>query len=83
MHFVTKNGTPAPNTCEFNPLNAELHPCGHSLALLGAHPIWQVSRIRVNTSLELYYVHILSDILNSGDSVYNQEFKNLQKHLSV
>jgi hypothetical protein len=29
-------------------LNAELNPICHLLALLGAHPIFHVSRIRVN-----------------------------------
>jgi len=33
----------------FNPLNAELNPICHFLALLGAHPILHVSRIRVKT----------------------------------
>jgi hypothetical protein len=33
---------------DFNPLNAELNPICHLLALLGAHPIIHVSRIRVN-----------------------------------
>jgi hypothetical protein len=32
----------------FNPLNAELYPISHLLALLGAHPILHVNRIRVN-----------------------------------
>ena len=32
----------------FNPLNAELHPICHLVALLGAHPILHVSRVRVN-----------------------------------
>jgi hypothetical protein len=32
-----------------NPLNAELHPICHLLALLEAHLILHVSRIRVNT----------------------------------
>jgi len=32
----------------FNPLNAKLNPICHFLALLGAHPILHVSRIRVN-----------------------------------
>jgi hypothetical protein len=31
-----------------NPLNANLNPICHLLALLGAHPILHVSRIRVN-----------------------------------
>jgi len=34
----------------FNPLNAELNPVCHFLALLGAHHILHISRIRVNTT---------------------------------
>jgi hypothetical protein len=33
-----------------NPLNAELNPICHLLALLGAHHILQLSRIRVKTA---------------------------------
>ena len=33
-----------------NPLNAELHPICHLLALLGAHHILHISRIRVNVN---------------------------------
>ena len=36
-----------------NPLNAELYPICHLLALLGAHLIFHVSRIRVNVSSSL------------------------------
>jgi hypothetical protein len=32
----------------FNPLNGKLNPICHLLALLGAHPILHVSRVRVN-----------------------------------
>jgi hypothetical protein len=35
----------------FNPLNAELNPVCHLLALLGAHPIPHVSRIRVKLQI--------------------------------
>jgi len=43
----------------FNPLNAELNPIRHLLALLGAHHILHVSKIRVNSKYhDLYtYVH--------------------------
>jgi len=34
----------------FEGLNAELNPICHLLALLGAHPILHVSRIRVKVS---------------------------------
>jgi hypothetical protein len=37
-----------------NPLNAQLNPICHLLALLGAHPIFHVSRIRVNISDIIY-----------------------------
>ena len=34
-----------------NPLNAELNPICQLLALLGAHPLLHISRIRVNNIL--------------------------------
>jgi hypothetical protein len=42
-----------PNWCprRFYPLNAELNPIWHLLALLGAHRILQVSRLRVKRTL--------------------------------
>jgi hypothetical protein len=43
MQFVCKEHTEA-----INPLNAELNPICHLMALLGAHHIFHVSRIRVN-----------------------------------
>ena len=36
----------------FNPLNADLNPVCHLMALLGAHHILHVSRIRVNYALK-------------------------------
>ena len=36
---------------ELNPLNAELNPICHLLALLGAHLIFHVSRLRVNNKI--------------------------------
>jgi hypothetical protein len=36
-----------------NPLNTELNSICHLLALLGAHPILHVSRIRVNRSIKI------------------------------
>jgi hypothetical protein len=38
----------------FNPLNAELNPICHFLALLGAHPTFHVSRIRVSMGVPCY-----------------------------
>ena len=37
-----------------NPLNTELNPICHRLALLGAHHILHVSRLRVNVSFKSY-----------------------------
>jgi hypothetical protein len=45
----------------FNTLNAKLNPICHLLALLGAHHIFHVSRIRVNNSASA------SDITASDD----------------
>jgi hypothetical protein len=39
IHFLEK--------WHINPLNAELNPVCHLLALLGAHPILHISKIRV------------------------------------
>jgi len=43
-----------------NPLNAKLNPICHFLALLGAHPILHVSRIRVKEEIVLGYVTLPS-----------------------
>ena len=40
----------------FNPLNAELNPICHLLALFGAHHILHVSRIRVKSLVLFNYV---------------------------
>jgi hypothetical protein len=37
----------------FNPLNTKLNPICHFLALLGAHPILYVSRIRVKSPFKV------------------------------
>jgi len=39
--------------CRYNPLNSELNPICHLLALLGSHYILHVSRIRVKDSREI------------------------------
>ena len=39
--------------CIFNPLNTELNPICHLLALLGAHHILHVSRIRVKQCIKV------------------------------
>jgi hypothetical protein len=49
MQHLEGRGTPVLYTGRtvLNPLNAELNPLCHLLALLRAHPILHVSRIRV------------------------------------
>jgi len=43
-----------------NPLNAKLNPICHLLALLGAHPILHVSRVRLNLRYQLtWYYKVL------------------------
>jgi hypothetical protein len=51
----------------FNPLNAKLNSICHLLALLGAHPILHVSRIRVNY-IKLWYN------APTGDTVPSQPY---------
>jgi hypothetical protein len=56
---------------DFIPLNADLNPICHLLALLGAHHILHVSRIRVNINLPFLFVHML---------VYNDKHKLINLH---
>jgi hypothetical protein len=51
-----------------NPLNAELNPICHFLALLGNRPILHVSRIRVKIKRTEVAYHILCIFLLSGAS---------------
>jgi hypothetical protein len=44
----------------FNPLNAELNPICHLLALLGAHPILHIRRIGVKMARELTGINVQS-----------------------
>jgi hypothetical protein len=54
-----------------NPLNAELNPICHLLALLGAHHILHISRIRVNfsTKITLKLVHNKCTQLPQHDTI--------------
>jgi hypothetical protein len=49
MQHLEGSGTPVLylGRTVLKPLNAELNPICHLLALLGAHPILHVSRVRV------------------------------------
>jgi len=61
MQHLEGNGTPVLylGRTVLNPLNADINPIRHLLALLGAHHILHVSKIRVNSKYhDLYtYVH--------------------------
>ena len=61
-------------TC-FNPINAELNPICHLLALLGAHHILHLSRIRVNVSFSLQGAECS---LKIQSSLKNKSLKGLQ-----
>jgi hypothetical protein len=49
----------------FNHLNAKLNPICHLLALLGAHHILDVSRIRVNTGTGVSPVGFIPSVLHT------------------
>ena len=72
---------------KFNPLNAELNPICHFLALLGAHHILHVSRIRINmsiflTSVKKVYVSLKSD-KNNGCNPLNAELNPICHFLAL
>jgi len=54
----------------FNPLNAELNPICHLLALLGAHHILHVSRIRVKSAVNY---HNIDQHLNTTATVTSKQ----------
>jgi hypothetical protein len=51
-------------TCKssFNPLNAELNPICHLLALLGVHHIFHVSGLRVNVNFNVNFKIVFKTI---------------------
>jgi hypothetical protein len=61
------------NLMNFNPFNVRLNPICHLLALLGAHHILHLNRIRVNW----YLPHLIADTFgkwfmgNTGKSFYD------------
>ena len=60
--FYMSEGTNA-IIAPFNPLNAELIPICHLLALLGAYHIVDVSKIRVKALLSSQFHPVLVDVL--------------------
>ena len=55
---------------KYNPLNAELNPICHLLALLGVHPILHVSGIRVKcTDLTIVLLMVHTILLNRAKCV--------------
>jgi hypothetical protein len=53
------NVNPSYGTTALNPLNTKLNPICHLLALLGAHHILHVSRIRANQAFA-YHVYFIT-----------------------
>jgi hypothetical protein len=51
----------------FNPLNAQLNPICHLLALIGAHPILHVSRLRVKGMIMI--IALWDDAMESDENV--------------
>ena len=64
--------------CKFNPLNAELNPICHLLALLGGATIVVVCRLRVNLST---YVQEPLAISRRGCTGRDLTFRNLASYI--
>jgi len=62
LHIHFQNHNNVIKISIINPLNAELNPICHLLALLGAHHILHVSRIRVKKCM----VHTVMEVNNVG-----------------
>ena len=54
-----------------NPLNAELNPICHLLALLGAHHILHINRIRVKIDLLEYFIWIRKHVTRTCDERFS------------
>ena len=70
-----------PFSTVLNPLNAQLNPICHLLALLGAHHILHVSRIRVKNQLRKSAIDGISAVMNCAVSLTNQELQVYFEHL--
>ena len=64
----------------FNPLNAKLIPICHLLALLGAHHIFHVSRIRVKTQLHQCLAEWLGCQSSSHEFLPGDTYVELQQN---
>jgi len=62
------------SSCLFNPLNAELNPICHLLALLGVHQILHVRRIRVNPLFDTHKLRTLTLYDLSGNILHFPHF---------
>jgi hypothetical protein len=64
-----------------NPLNAELNPICHLLTLLGAHPIFHISKIRVNKTIQYERQCISEHNIFPNDLIKDTIFgKNINKY---
>ena len=62
----------------FNPLNAELNPVCHLLALLGAHHILHVGRIRVNSAFKGLKIPYRSTVSLFRDRSVRRDNRNMR-----
>jgi len=63
----------------YNPLNAELNPICHLLALLGTHPILHVSRIRDNQSVQYLFTYFQQ----AYDSIHKDTLWECMKEFKI
>jgi hypothetical protein len=68
----------------FNPLNAELNPTCYLLALLGAHPILHISRIRVKisnpTTQKMYCISVTKNKMSTFKEIIAVCYEDRLKH---
>jgi hypothetical protein len=77
---VRLSRVPVSCSITFGPLNAKLNPICHLLALLGAHSVLHVSRVRVKESQHNFFLHLrtwseMQSVLCrcSEETVYSQQ----------
>ena len=68
---------------DINPLNGELNPICHLLALIGAHHILHVSRIRVNDErMSWVAICLRYEVKNFAYCSFNNELANTRVLIS-
>jgi len=65
----------------FNPLNAELNPICHLLALLGAHHIFHISRVRVNRNS--FKISLIKNYVSCKKSALSENRVNMSEKRQI